>query len=578
MAIPKFLVDAYCRRTLTSEEPPRHTLWGAGILSPEPFIRESKGIGRKWKNVRSTMVRGPLTRKLLAHCGILTPPVYGSILSVLPYYYRPPMAEKRWHTGIAVTTAEMERAHLNEYAATHDDTVLIILPDDWDTSSSCEGARQPTEPESWQQTEVRLRGAIDVLCTCDRIVTGSLEALIIADAYAIPTLWAAFLPKDSLPSNYTFAFADYFLAVGRTDLHPMTCCDGESLEKSLEENAFRMAPTVCADRVLEAAPGNVHILPMQYDGPLRQSTHLSQNVSGAPPLLSIIVPIYNVKPYMERFMQSVEAQTLTDYELLLVDDGSDDGSQELCDYYAARNSRIRVCHTQHRGVSHARNLALDLCRGRYVTFADPDDAYGDSKTLEYNVEMLKQCGNRKGWVEFPYVEVDEKGQKRKGAEGFSMIDAPFVYQVAHHVNKKAWNKIFDARIFDNLRFEPLSVGECNVLVIQALRKADFILHSPVGSYIYYLRKGSASMRHYGFIRLGDAVCSCRLRAESLHYHAHSTTDVWRAVRMMAMETRLVWFHCSSVRERILHLRYIVSAICRLFRGSRFCREHKGKIV
>lgn len=91
------------------------------------------------------------------------------------------------------------------------------------------------------------------------------------------------------------------------------------------------------------------------------------------PKISVIVPVYNTEKYLRRCIDSILAQTFTDFELLLIDDGSTDGSGAICDEYAALDSRVRVFHKPNGGVSSARNLGLDNARGEWITFIDSDD-------------------------------------------------------------------------------------------------------------------------------------------------------------------------------------------------------------
>ena len=90
-------------------------------------------------------------------------------------------------------------------------------------------------------------------------------------------------------------------------------------------------------------------------------------------MLSVIIPVYNVQDYLARCVDSVLAQTYTDLEIILVDDGSIDESGDMCDEYATGNERIRVVHKLNGGLSDARNAGLDVARGDYVTFIDADD-------------------------------------------------------------------------------------------------------------------------------------------------------------------------------------------------------------
>ncbi len=89
--------------------------------------------------------------------------------------------------------------------------------------------------------------------------------------------------------------------------------------------------------------------------------------------ISVIIPVYNVEKYLHRCIDSILAQTFTDFELLLINDGSKDNSGKICDEYAAKDSRVRVFHKENGGASSARNLGLDNAKGEWVTFVDSDD-------------------------------------------------------------------------------------------------------------------------------------------------------------------------------------------------------------
>lgn len=91
------------------------------------------------------------------------------------------------------------------------------------------------------------------------------------------------------------------------------------------------------------------------------------------PIISIIVPIYNVEKYLRECLDSILAQTFADWECLLIDDGSPDNSGGICDEYADNDCRFKVFHKSNGGVSSARNLGLDNARGEWVTFVDADD-------------------------------------------------------------------------------------------------------------------------------------------------------------------------------------------------------------
>ena len=112
-------------------------------------------------------------------------------------------------------------------------------------------------------------------------------------------------------------------------------------------------------------------------------------------MISIVVPVYNTEKYLKRCVDSILAQTYTDLEIILVDDGSKDSSGAICDEYAKQDQRIQVVHKKNGGVSSARNLGLDLAQGEYIAFVDSDDYLDPNMyeemykvALEYNCEVV----------------------------------------------------------------------------------------------------------------------------------------------------------------------------------------------
>ena len=105
------------------------------------------------------------------------------------------------------------------------------------------------------------------------------------------------------------------------------------------------------------------------------------------PLVSIIVPVYKAEQWLHRCVDSILAQTMADFELLLINDGSPDRSGEICDEYAAQDSRVRVFHKENGGVSSARNLGLDNAQGEWISFIDADD-WVEKEYLEGVTENL----------------------------------------------------------------------------------------------------------------------------------------------------------------------------------------------
>lgn len=107
--------------------------------------------------------------------------------------------------------------------------------------------------------------------------------------------------------------------------------------------------------------------------------------------VSVILPVYNTEPYLDRCIESILTQTFADFELIIVDDGSTDGSGKICDYYATRDERVRVLHEVNSGVSAARNIGLKHMTGDWVTFVDSDD-WLEPSALQIMKESLELNG------------------------------------------------------------------------------------------------------------------------------------------------------------------------------------------
>lgn len=109
------------------------------------------------------------------------------------------------------------------------------------------------------------------------------------------------------------------------------------------------------------------------------------------PLLSVIVPVYKTERYLDECVRSILTQSLTDMEVILVDDESPDGAPAMCDAYAAEDSRVKVIHKRNAGLGHARNTGIDYATGRYVTFVDSDDIL-DPATFATAVSLMEEHG------------------------------------------------------------------------------------------------------------------------------------------------------------------------------------------
>lgn len=194
-------------------------------------------------------------------------------------------------------------------------------------------------------------------------------------------------------------------------------------------------------------------------------------------LLSIIIPVYNASATLPRCLDSILAQRgITDFELLLVDDGSKDASAAICADYAARDSRIRVLRKENGGVSSARNLGLDKAQGEWVMFVDSDDVllptFGEINLAEFSEDM----------VAFPPLVVEENGEETRLDKEESCCDfAPFVCTT---ILRAPWSKFYRRSALGKLRFDTsIRFGEDFVFNLQFLNRIKAFRYD--GSKVFY---------------------------------------------------------------------------------------------
>ncbi|MEG2021798.1 MAG: glycosyltransferase [Oscillospiraceae bacterium] len=172
------------------------------------------------------------------------------------------------------------------------------------------------------------------------------------------------------------------------------------------------------------------------------------------PEISIVVPIYKVEAYLDRCVQSIQNQTFTDLEIILVDDGSPDKCGDICDEYAKQDSRIKVLHKANGGLSSARNAGIEYATANYIMFLDSDD-WMDLDTVEVLYKVLKQhdadiaeCSFRNVYSDTIVEETTCTGAIIEGTN----IDALEGILDWNHFKPVAWNKLYKREVIGDIRY------------------------------------------------------------------------------------------------------------------------------
>ena len=220
-------------------------------------------------------------------------------------------------------------------------------------------------------------------------------------------------------------------------------------------------------------------------------------------LISIVIPVYNVKEYLTECFQSIVLQTYQNLEILIIDDGSNDGSKEICDTWRKKDKRIKVIHKKNGGLSDARNVGINNASGKYISFVDSDD-YIALDMIEYLYNLL--CNNNAQIAVCQESNVFENGnvienrklKKDKLIHGNSACMREFF--INETINTVAWGKLYLLSIFKDIRYPIGKYHEDIFTTYKLIAKCEKIAVGNECKYYYRWRnngisKGSFSQKH-----------------------------------------------------------------------------------
>jgi glycosyltransferase involved in cell wall biosynthesis len=223
------------------------------------------------------------------------------------------------------------------------------------------------------------------------------------------------------------------------------------------------------------------------------------------PLISIIVPVYKVEKYLDCCVQSILAQTYTNLEIILVDDGSPDASGQICDAWAKRDNRVHVIHKANGGASSARNAGLDVAKGEYIGFVDSDD-YIDKDMYALMLEAL--CGSD------VKIACCKSLTFSVGSSPYSPMTGTYkknIYGVKDALEKifsfemgtSFWRRLFHVSVFDGIRFPEGQINEEYPLLVPITIRAGGTVFLEQSLYYYRDRNdGVTGTAHTSLDKLG----------------------------------------------------------------------------
>ena len=210
-------------------------------------------------------------------------------------------------------------------------------------------------------------------------------------------------------------------------------------------------------------------------------------------LISIVIPIYNVEDFLEDCLWTVLNQTYTNLEVILSDDGSTDRCPKICDQYARKDKRVRVIHKKNGGLSDARNVGIDISKGKYITFVDSDD-FIELDTIEYLYDLLQMEDADISFCQKKYVDMsgneinDNKNYRDIVLKGNANCMKGFFTDKG--IDTVAWGKLYRAELFKTIRYPYGKYHEDVYTTYKVIAKSNCIVVGAEKKYCYRMRNES----------------------------------------------------------------------------------------
>lgn len=228
-----------------------------------------------------------------------------------------------------------------------------------------------------------------------------------------------------------------------------------------------------------------------------------------PDLISIIVPVYNTKDYLQRCLNSIVNQTYSNLEIIIIDDGSTDGSGQICDAYQSLDSRIKVFHQKNKGAASARNSGLDKAKGEYIGFVDSDDYIREDMYASLYDGMgtgadIVCCGTV---ILFPakMQRKPELGTKFPNPVSYTNVEALKELLLVRNLDFSPCNKLFRRMLFQGIRFPDGKICEDYPVIYELVKKSKNVFNTHKIKYVYCYRADSISKQQFGIKRMSYVI-------------------------------------------------------------------------
>lgn len=270
-------------------------------------------------------------------------------------------------------------------------------------------------------------------------------------------------------------------------------------------------------------------------------------------LVTLIVPVYNTEIYIDKCVESLINQTYKNLEIILVDDGSSDNCPQLCDNWAADDSRIKVIHKANGGVSTARNAALNIANGDYITFVDSDDFLEpDSVGTLLDLLIQNDADISVGNFFFDYIDGRETVKLKSKSMVIDKKNILKDYLLDLNIRTEVCNKLYKASLFNNTRFsEGVSYAEDFEINYKLLKQADRVAMTDKCLYHYVQESGNSSTTEYITVSRAESykIAQKIVEDQELDRELYECA-LWRyIVRLYALMTRICKYNDKSFSDK-----------------------------
>ncbi|MBR6115021.1 MAG: glycosyltransferase [Oscillospiraceae bacterium] len=273
------------------------------------------------------------------------------------------------------------------------------------------------------------------------------------------------------------------------------------------------------------------------------------------PMISVIVPVYNAGTSLDACLESIVGQSFQDIEILLIDDGSTDGSAERCSQWAQKDPRIRVLHRENGGVSAARNTGLSVMRGSFFGFVDADDTIHPDMFLRLYT-LIKETQTDLAVCQYLTEEQRPKriAKMKKvyrafGTQVIDSIDAiRYFLKSEQIIGSVVWNKLYRSTLLELVTFPEGVVYEDNEVTLRVLMSVPKI--AVTGEIMYYKTKRAESITHTNHIKnLSDRIRSVELIEKTVREHYSGQTSLIRELNQRTIATEVkIWMSLERHHE------------------------------